>query len=264
MIDSEALASILNELIDGWVHIVSDDGPSLSDWGGRTEEQVATIMTLTAHVHSTAIILRPVLPDRLTIAHMPLVRAIFETTMTVVWCDEVADGAAALINEGSRQRRNLRNSLAKTRSMTELASRVSVGVGSLPTSSEQQARNVEARCADVALDGAYAFYRMLSSMSHPSIETIDAYLDGESFRAGQQLSVKSNPGVLGSSFSWAHMVACCLVWSGRVTDYLDRGRTRRNDLRRIARLLGAPEVLPVRYTAHQRGGGRSNRRQQGC
>lgn len=72
-------------------------------------------------------------------------------------------------------------------------------------------------------------------MSHSSIDTIDAYLDGDTFRPGQPMSVKSNPGVLSSSFSWAHMVACCLVWSGMVTNYLDRGRTRRNDLRRVAR-----------------------------
>lgn len=253
MIDSEALALVLDQLIEGWVHMVDDDGPSLSDWRGRTDEQVATIMALTAHVHSTAIILRPVLPDGLTIAHMPLVRSIFEATMTVVWCDEVADGAAAMINEGSRQRLNLRDSLAGTKSMTELASKIGVGVGSLPTSSAQQSRHVEARCADVALDGAYALYRMMSSMSHASIETIDAYLDNASFRPGQRLDVKSNPGVLGSSFSWAHMVAPCLVWSGRVTDYLDRGRTRRNDLRRIARVLDVAPELPVRYAAHQRG-----------
>lgn len=178
MIDSDELTRVIGALLDGWVLSVADGGPQLSDWDGRTEQQVATMMTLTAHVHSTATILRPVLPDGLTIAHMPLVRAIFESTITAVWCDEVADGANALINEGSRQRRNLRDSLAKTRSMTELASMINVGAGSLPSSSDQQARRIEQRCADVALDGAYAMYRMLSGMGHASIDTIDTCLDG--------------------------------------------------------------------------------------
>lgn len=173
----------------------------------------------------------------------------------MVWCDEVADGANALINEGSRQRRNLRDSLAQTHSMAEMATKIKVGVGSLPTSSDHQARRIESRCADVALDGAYAFYRMLSGMGHASIDTIDAYLDADSITSGQSMSVKSNPGVLSSSFSWSHMVACCLLWSGMVTNYLDRTRTRRNDLRRIARVLDVAPELAVKYSANRRGGG---------
>jgi hypothetical protein len=43
-----------------------------------------------------------------------------------------------LINEGSRRRHNLRDSLATIRSLTELAAKISVGAGSLPTSSEAQ------------------------------------------------------------------------------------------------------------------------------
>lgn len=66
--------------------------------------------------------------------------------------------------------------------------------------------------------------------------------------------MKSNAGALDSSFSWAHLIACCLVWSGRVVDYLDPVRTRRNDLRRAARNLGIKPELPVHYQAHQRGG----------
>ncbi len=254
MIDGKSLADLVDQLLDGWVQFVGDEGPELSDWRGRTEAQVATMMTLTAHVHATATILRPALPSGLTIAHMPLVRSIFESTITVVWCDEVADGANALINEGSRQRRKLRDSLARTHSMTEMATKISVGVGSLPTSSDEQARRIESRCADVALDGAYAFYRVLSGMGHASIDTIDAYLDGDTFKPGQPMSVKSNPGVLSSSFSWSHMVACCLVWSGMVTNYLDRARTRRNDLRRLARALEVAPELAVKFSAYRRGG----------
>lgn len=141
------MAELIDDLLTGWVRFVSADGVSLSDWNSRTEAQVATIMTLTAHVHTTATILRPVLPSGLTIAHMPLVRSIFESTITVVRCDEVADGANALINEGARQRRNLRDSLAKTHSMAEMAAHISTGVGSLPTSSDHQARQIESLAA---------------------------------------------------------------------------------------------------------------------
>ena len=248
------LEALLDELLDGWVQFVSDDGPELAQWKNRTEQQVATIMTLTAHVHRTAMILRPVLPNGLTIAHMPLVRSLYEATLTVCWTDEVADGANGLLNEGLRQRRALRQSLANTRSMREIADQISgTDLTELPTASTQQARQMQQRCDDIALDGGYAIYRMLSGLSHPSVDTIDAYVDGDSFQLGQRMSIKSNPGVLESSYAWSHLVACCLVWSGMVTNYLDKSRSRRNRLRRIARELDVQPQLAVRYDAHLRG-----------
>jgi hypothetical protein len=256
MTDSQqdSLQEMIAELLDGWKDFVSGTGPNLVDWRGRSEAQVATIMTLTAHVHATAAILRPAIPDELTIAHMPLVRSIFESTITIAWCDEVADAAQSLVNESARQRRALRSSLEKSRTMSEMADQISgTDWSSLPTSSSQQARYIEQRCDDVALDGAYAFYRMLSGMSHVSIETIDAYLDAESFIPGEPLSVKSNPGPISSSPAWSHLVACCLVWSGMVVNYLDKTRSRRSQLRLVARALGIRPELPVKYDAHRRG-----------
>lgn len=52
---------------------------------------------------------------------------------------------------------------------------------------------------------------MLSSMSHAGIGIVDAYLDDNSFRADEPISVKTNPGTLDSSFAWSHLVALCLV-----------------------------------------------------
>lgn len=236
-----------------WRAIVADGTSSQSDWGQRTPAQVTTVMALTAHAHQTALILAPSMPDGLTIAHIPLVRAIFEATITLVWCDEVADGANALINDGARQRSNLQSSLRNTRSLAGLAEEVTTYSSRLPTSSSESAKMMEKRCAEVDLDGAYAYYRMLSSMSHASTTTIDAYLDDSSFRDGQPISVMTNPGPLTSSASWSHLVAACLVWSGRVADYLDRERTRRDVLRGYARRLGIPDVLRVDYRAHRRG-----------
>lgn len=250
---SSVLGSIA-ELLAGWTEFVNEPSTSLSQWRSRSEAQVASIMTLTAHVHATAMLLRPALPDGLTVVHMPLVRSIFESTITVVWCDEVADAADGLVNEGARQRRALSRSLAASRSMRDLADQVSAAEwGVLPTSSTEQAKYMEKRCDDVALDGAYAIYRVLGGFSHASIETIDAYLDTQSFTPGEPMSVKSNPGPLSSSHAWAHLVACCLVWSGMVVNYLDPARRRRNDLRRIARSLGTTPELSVKYAAHQRG-----------
>lgn len=192
---------MIEEMLDGWNSFVNDD-VTLTDIRARTDEQVATIMALTAHVHATALVLRSALPDGLTIAHMPLVRSIFESTITVAWCDEVADGTHALMNEGARQRRNLRDALARTRSLADMAHQMEVSSAVLPTSSTEQARIIEKRCEDVAFDGAYALYRMLSGLGHASVQTIDAYLDENSFAESRRIGVNSNPGAMGSSFAW--------------------------------------------------------------
>lgn len=244
----------IDELLAGWTDFVDDPSTSLSEWRSRDEAQVVSIMTLTAHVHATAMMLRPALPHGLTVVHMPLVRSIFEATITVVWCDEVADAADALVNDGAHERRGLSQALAASCTMRDMAERVSDPQwGILPTSSTEQAKNMKKRCDDVALDGAYAFYRMLSGLSHASIETIDAYLDSESFTPGQPMSVKSNPGPVTSSHAWTRLIACCLVWSGMVVNYLDPTRRRRDDLRRVARSLDTKPHLAVHYSAHQRG-----------
>ena len=49
--------------------------------------------------------------------------------------------------------------------------------------------------------------------------------------------------------AWSALVAYCLVWSGMVANYYDETRSRRNQLRRIARELGIKAELPVNAEA---------------
>lgn len=255
-----ALDLIIDELLEGWSNFTSSDGPALKGLRERTEPQVVTLMSLTAHAHQMAALVRPAIPGDLTVVHMPSVRAIFESTMTVIWCDEVADAAAAMVNESMRQRRALRTSMANSVTFAQMAAAVEeLPADPLPSESNAQARHMERMCNDVGLDGGYALYRILSSLSHATVDTVDAYLDAETFVPDGPMSVRSRPATLTASRAWSHLVASCLVWSGMVTNYLDPARTRRNDLRRIARELEIKPVVPVRYDALQRVKGQDHR-----
>jgi hypothetical protein len=256
VMDNGNVLRILDELLEGWTAFVGDPNTVLSRWGKRQELQVTAVITLVSHVHATAAHLRPALPDGLTIVHMPLVRSILDATLTAVWCDEVADGANALVNEAARQRANLIETLQQTQTFGKITDELQISdQDRLPSSSNQQARSAKERFDDIALDGAYALYRLLSGMSHISTETIDAYL--YPVPADHSVRVKVNPDPMPISAAWTHLIACCLMWSGRVVEYLDSSHARRSDLRRAARELGVKDVLPVRYTAHQRGSRRA-------
>ncbi len=256
------VAGLIDEMLEDWRSQAADDTLALGDWRGRSQQQVVTIMALTAHVHAIVDYLRPRLPRDLTAIHVPLVRSILEATVTVAWCNEVADGANALLNETARQRRNFSAEMRSTRTFAEFADAlVDAGWGSLPTQSEEQARSMQKRCDDIALDGLYATYRWLSSNSHAGMELVDAYIDGATFVEDQPLSVRSSPGEIIDSESLTYLVACCLVWSGMVVNYLDQARTRRTALRRTARELGCPAEIAVRSEAYlrgKRGGGKGD------
>ncbi|WP_343894570.1 DUF5677 domain-containing protein [Janibacter melonis] len=246
---------ILDGLLEGWFDYIGDlNGPPLK-LRHLTRPQMVFVMSLTAHVHATAKALRPVLPDGLTIAHMPLVRSIFEATVTAVWCQAVDDGAEALMQEGDRQRNNVRRAVGEALSVREMERVATYDLGALISSSTAQGRSMEKRLEDLEMPGAYVIYRVLSGQSHASIETMENYVDQQSFTQ-EPLSIKSNPGAHPRSAEWIELCASCLVWSGALINFHDPARSRRSELRQAARELQIDWILKVKPDAVRRGGGR--------
>ncbi|WP_434177122.1 DUF5677 domain-containing protein [Brachybacterium conglomeratum] len=208
-------------------------------------------MAYATHVPETARLIIEYLPDRLTVAHAPLIRSIFEKTMTLAWVDEVDDGAEALMTEEARQRRNLARCLMEIGDAENAAMIRHQEDQELDTSSLAQGRYFEQLTKDIGLENAYTTYRVLSSLAHPSIQVADSYLDSED---GDQLFLRSRGRALshGAKDGWGYLIAMCLVWSGYVANYLDPNRTRRSELRRVARELGVLAELPIRLEAIQR------------
>lgn len=256
--EARSSRDIVEGLIASWDELVGSPGfkahstgTGARDGRSRTEAQTILIMAYATHVHETARLLIDYLPDRLTVAHAPLIRSMFETTMTLAWVDEVDDSAQALMTEEARQRRNLARNLRELGDAENAAKIRHQEDQELDTSSLAQARYFEQLAKDVGLEGAYTTYRVLSGLAHPSIQVADSYLDAED---GDQLFLRSHARPLshGTKDGWGHLIAMCLVWSGYVANYLDPHRTRRSELRRVARELGVSAELPVRLEAIQR------------
>lgn len=265
--DREQLIEALDELLDGWDEFVSTShitwvGTGARKGRDRSEAQTAIVVGLVTHVHETARLLRPAMPDGLTIAHMPLVRSIYESTLTAVWADEVADGAEAIMKEEGRNRRALGQALNGIESFKEGVPIPHTEWADVETPSANQARYFEQLAKEVALEGAYTYYRVLSGLSHVSIMTVDQYVEetqvGES-EAGFRFIARPDPK---GSETWSSLVAYCLVWAGMVANYYDASRSRRGALRSIARKLGInPElavdgdaILKRRQAAEQKAG----------
>lgn len=256
---ADEVLETVDGLLSGWDDFIRDPAPSLSRRGtgsrrgrDRTEVQVAVILALATHVHATAAYLRPVLGDQVTVVQMPLVRAIFESTLHIVWVDEVDDAVNAFVNEAGRSRRNLSASLARTHTLKDWADQIRhTDWVDLDTTSTDQAKHFERLAEDIALGGAYAYYRLLCQHTHPTVAVVDQYLVPEEF-SPEHITLRTTPTPL-TPVPWTHIVASCLVWSGMVVNYLDPARQRRAELRRAAASLHIPAELAVRDTAIRRG-----------
>ncbi|RXW31524.1 DUF5677 domain-containing protein [Propioniciclava flava] len=248
------LAKAFDELLAGWDEFVETSHISWRASGARkgrdrSPAQTAIVVGLVTHVHETARLLRPAMPAGLTIVHMPLVRSIYESTLTAVWADEVADGAEAIMKEDGRQRRALQRAWEGIESFKDGGTIPYTEWADVETPSATQARNFEQLAGEVALDGAYAYFRVLSNLSHVSIMTVDEYVEEiDSNHSEASFRFIARPEPMGGT-AWSSLVAYCLVWSGMVANYYDETRSRRNELRHIARELGINAELPVNARA---------------
>lgn len=259
-LDPEVVMSSLKAVEESWRFLTREASLTTRGSGARHDHprgqrQTLVLMALAANVHEMAQIIRPALPDRLTVAHMPIVRAIYETTLTLVWCDEVDDGIDAILNEEARQRSCLADEMLLASSWAGGAETVRLDWDELESTSNPHARRVGRLADDIALDGAYVLYRVMSHFSHPSIKVFDSYDDGTTGIDGASptLSVSRHPFPLGMTATLSHIVVSCLVWSTTVINFMDPARSQRDELRKLARNLGIPDGLPVTTAARLRG-----------
>lgn len=255
------LTAVVDELLRGWDEFV--DASRLQTLGtgarrgrDRSMGQMAFVIGLVTHVHESARHLRQSMPGPLSVVHMPVVRAMYESTLTAVWCDEVDDGAAAKVTEHWRGRKNTRAAILDMNSFDASQVPPRDEIQRLASESVEQGKEFVKLCDEVALDGAYFYYRLMSSLSHASVEVADAYLDlGED--GHPEILARPKPA---ANDEWPYLtVVYCLIWSGMVANYYDPSRLRRNDLRRIAQGVGIAAELPVKASAVDHGSQRRHR-----
>lgn len=241
---SAELAELAQSLIVSWCQVTHLTLPR----GDRDIARAGTTHALTAHVHRLAEVALDLLNRGLVIEAMPLVRSCYESALTAHWLVQVPGAPVALANEHVRNRRNLIRTLSKSSPFLQrLGTRFEEEDplpedGPVPTVS---ARRFDQLCNDLTPGGAdaYAHYRLMSSMVHPTPFLIDFYTSSDadpSNAAGFQLrNEAAQPGPM----PYLAFVVASLIWAGRAVDYLDTTKARRSELRAAARRLGITSEL---------------------
>ncbi|TQM96086.1 hypothetical protein FB476_0946 [Ornithinimicrobium humiphilum] len=230
--------AVVDELLSSWEAHVETGEHKLRSRQRKTLPQAAVVLALTSHVYECAKFLRPHLPTELSPVQMPIVRAILESAMTVLWVDKVEDAAAAFLNEEIRQRNNLQNTLRETPWFAAHADQVAhAGDDPQPTSAAEEARRFNRLLERLGAQDFYAFYRLLSAVTHPSVTLTDCYLEGDDGR-GFPFTLMPRAERLSSSEGNAWLMAVCMLWTARTVNYYDGDKQRRSQLRRLGRDMG--------------------------
>ncbi|GAA1491446.1 DUF5677 domain-containing protein [Brachybacterium sacelli] len=201
----------------------------------KSEPQAHMLVTLTTHLFEQASVIRPYLPDDLPITLMPVARSALETTLWVIWVDRYDDAAAAALNRSEHQRRNMLKTLNQSSLIPIDRENITLETWTdLETSSGHQARSLESMANSLGLIDLYVFYRMYSSVVHPGIDLVDAYLDdiGDNkvaYHAHAETDFRS--GIT------TRVLPLMMLKCARIVNYMSRDRQRRSDLHRVARKL---------------------------
>jgi hypothetical protein len=210
--------------------------------------RAGTTHALAAHVHRVAEVALDLLNRGLVIEAMPLVRSCYESALTAHWLVQVPGAPVALANEYVRNRRNLIKTLAESSPFLQsLGERFQEDEslpeeGPVPTVS---ARRFDELCSDLTPGGAdaYAHYRLMSSMVHPTVFLIDFYTREDPDPANNAGFKLSNEPEQPNPMPYLAFVLASLIWAGRAVDYLDQTKARRSELRAAARKMGITSEL---------------------
>lgn len=183
--------------------------------------------------------------QNLRLEAMPLVRSVYETAITAAWLSQSREAVGAFANEDVRQRKALSGSMAKAASdvFREGADQVAhITDSEIETIAQPQARSLEHRCRALAPAGdhAYAIYRAMSALVHPSSTLADHYLTAADNDAGLELhTYPEQP----DHNSWLYLTVASMMWAMRALDHMDADHPHRSHLRAMARRLGTSPTL---------------------
>ena len=198
---------------------------------------------LTAHAHRLAEVAAPLLRDGHVLESMPLVRAAYEASLTAVWCVQIQTGPIALANKHVRQRKALIRTLNESQSLTSIAAKVREEEP-IAYDGKIGGDSFEEICRSLTPGGsdAYAHYRLMSSMTHPSAFLCDFYLQEDETVPIAGIRLRQEPEQQKAA-PYLAFLAASLIWCGRAIEYLNKAHPRRTQLRAAARELGITSEL---------------------
>lgn len=234
----ERCLEVLDDIVRTWR--VGTGGPTVHTRFAR--QFVPVTWANTCHLVALADGLVTLHRAGLHLAAMPLVRQIIEFAMRCVWMERYRENVGAVIVEGAKKRR------------LALETAVSTGILASDDPVVAEAREVVANAVlDHATSGKvfetlckeiqggekiYAYYRIASNYTHPSLMLTDLYLvEDKTSPVGLRLatSARSTPEDAWLGISTSLVILGCLAW-----DRVDRNHPHRALLRGYAKEFGVP------------------------
>lgn len=242
--DFDELYGMAVQLLDSWDELVAREDLT-SEVKGRTVAQVAVTLGLVSHAHVVGRAAFTLLAANNGLAAAPIVRTMFECALTAQWVAQVDGAQDAFFAKQTKQRRNLLKAMRSLTLPSLDAAELDSAMAALDVQDAVKARlsaTFEAICDALQPGGkqAYAHYRLMSQLSHPSDLMLDHYFGAAPGLAGIGRKVPPEPV---PQTSWTALALASLVWAGQAVEYTNRGRPRRALIRKVANRLQIDPVL---------------------
>lgn len=254
--DQQTLRELAQALIGSWYSEASRDGTiTMGQRGERPDERrFVSIFALAGHTHMLIDQALQHLDKRQLLLAMPLLRLAYESALTSAWMAQNNESADALYNREIGAIEAIKVTVGKSRQFgSRLAEFPELADKIADVSSDRQAKYFQQLCEDFAPDGQalYLLYRILSKYCHPSGFVIDRFLrtdDEGGVAALGHLPLPDSEDLR----LWYFVATLCLVYAGQAVNYIEPTRTRRGELRSVARRIGIPPDLELTQEARQR------------
>jgi hypothetical protein len=223
---------------------------------GYHEARLHTVSGLAAHAYRTGELAARLLRDGFWLEASPIIRTSYECAVTASWAAQVPDGVQALLNEDYRSRRNMVDTLKRSKAWAAAGLEVPTprdeDHGSL---SNAQARNFKQMCDDLSPGGveAYSYYKTLCWFSHATNYVIDHYTNVLEESDSYRITLRRSPR---ASEDGGHTVqyfcAVSLVWAASALDFLDADHAHAGQIAALAEKVGVTPALRLTDEALER------------
>lgn len=217
---------------------------------GADGARITAVIGLARHVHDTSQAIMLLLDHGHASAAVPLVRLVFECSLTAAWLVQSTDdhGIRAFLHSYSRSRSSLQKDAmeATTGVFRDGAAEIADTDPTPFRGSYDDAHRFGEICLDLSPGGkdAYIYYRVFSGLSHASPRVADLYFAPAGQGSGIP-ALRPTPDQPIPTDTLAFFTAASMLWSARAYSYLITDTSYRNFLRRSARQLEINDELKL-------------------
>jgi Family of unknown function (DUF5677) len=167
-----------------------------------------------------------------------LIRVVLEHTILLHWVAELGDRgvAAILASQSKRVDQTIKTAREAQMALSRDVERQMRAAAETPISETKAIGQFRTVCKELGLLELYFVYSVESGFVHPSIATINTYIDADGNLATRPQRKTHETNV--------EMLAYCLIWANRDFDMLTPGQPRTRELENLARSVQAAPVLP--------------------